>query len=347
MAGLVALGGCQSSSPPTTSTTATQTAAQRPKHDVLVPPVQRLAWPLEVLAMRLPDGHVGELRSKDLPGGETIPLKAIAVNLCQTGWFVQGLVEQDGKLQTSAGFLLEFAQIPNHKFIYEVPDVTKSHLVVDLQQLSLEKAKGSLTVIDVASQQSTFSMSFDGIPVGVPAQPGFSAQGCFTTGYFRLPDGVQGPATAVFDGDDLFYVGMRLSEQHSLVVMLSMRADLRKPQNVIQGSLEHVAIDPQKFPFRVLLEKRTNSGEIGEKSGPLIQTEQIPIQKGTIRAAFLSTDPKGPLRIDLRDLELPTWDGPLSGAKLDRVQAEVLFVNDPKSPVIPVPSEPNWKSSEL
>ncbi|MEZ4458584.1 MAG: hypothetical protein R3E66_02430 [bacterium] len=338
---LMLTAGCEKSPPPAPVPPPAVDAA--PSFERITPPSARLALPLDVLAMRIEGEPVGQLVSQDLPSPDPVPLKAIGVNLCQTGWFIQGLVEQDGKLHTSPGFLLEFADLEREGFNYHVPGIENSHLVVSLSKLSLDEAEGSISVVG-KDDLTTFSMAFAGKPVGVPAQPAFSAQGCFTTGYYRLSDGVQGPATAVFDGKDLYYVGLRLSEKHSLVVMVSLRADQRKPGNVIQGSLERVADAPDKFPIRVMLETRSNAKKQVEVTGPILQTQHIPVTKGTIRASFMTDDARGPIRIDLRDLELPKWDGPLSEAKIPRVQAEVLFVTDPKSPVVPVPSEPKWET---
>jgi len=336
------LSGCEKTAPPAPSTTsAAEIPAVAPIEaiDKITPPPERLALPLQVVGLRLPEGSVGEMETVDFSEPGPVPLRAIGVNLCQTGWFIQGYIEREGKLLTTPGFLLEFAELKSEGFRYDVPGVTGSHLFVELKKLSLTEAVGKISVID-ENQKTTFSMTFDGPPVGTPAQPGFSAQGCFTTGFYLLPDGVQGPATAVYDGKDLYYVGLRLSEQHSLVFMLSLRNDLRTPGNVIQGSLKRVADDLKKFPFRVLLETRSNSTT--KNNGPMLETKQIPVEDGLVRASFLTNDAKGPLRIEFTDLVIPEWDGPFSGQTLKRVQAEVLFVTDPASPVIPVPSAPKW-----
>ncbi len=335
--------GCEKAPVPAATTTIVSSPIAEPVEaiDRITPPQDRLALPLQVVAMRLPAGKIGEMETVDFAKPGPVPLRAIGVNLCQTGWFIQGYVEIEGKLLTTPGFLLEFAELTSEGIRYEVPGVKGSHLLVELQKLSLTEAVGKLSVIDDQGK-TTFSMNFDGPPVGVPAQAEFSAQGCFTTGFYLLPDGVQGPATAVYDGKDLYYVGLRLSEQHNLVFMLSLRNDLRTPGNVLQGSLARVAEDPKKFPFRVMVERRSNSAKLGD--APELETLQVPVEQGAVRASFMSNDAKGPLRIEFTDLVIPQWDGPFSGQTLNRVQAEVLFVTDAASPVIPVPSAPRWET---
>lgn len=323
---------------PASSSTAGQTvAAAAPAPGPLDFPPARMAMPLDVMSMRIDGPTVGSVSGVDFPVSP-VELKAIGVNLCQTGWFVQGYVEREGKMFTGPGFLLELAEIPKGPTVYSVPGVQGSHLEFDLQELSLERAVGRMTVVD-DTKGETFSMTFDGTPVGVPSQAGFSAQGCFTTGYFRVGE-QQGPAVAVFDGKDMYYVGMRLSERHNLVFLLSLRPELRQPNNVLQASLDMVDQAPEKYPFRVLVETRKNRE--GAVTGPALEAYQQLIGKGIVRASFAAADAKGPLRIELTDLEMPVWDGPLSGQKIPRIQAEVLFVTDPKSPLVPVPSQPNW-----
>lgn len=112
----------------------------------------------------------------------------------------------------------------------------------------------------------------------------------------------------------------------------------------MQGSLARVAEDPEKFPFRVLVESRSNAAKKGDQQAPQLETVQVPVEHGAVRASFLSSDAKGPLRIEFTDLVIPQWDGPFSGQTLARVQAEVLFVTDLTSPVVPVPSAPRWEA---
>lgn len=333
--GLVA---CESPVAPPPTQTAAQTAVQE---SVALPtislPAQRLALPLDVVRMRLPQAApIGTVSGVDFE--QSVPLRALGINVCQTGWFVQGYIEHAGELQSTPGFLLELAEVPTGPFTYHVPGVQGSHLAMDFESFSLENAKGKIAVIN-DSGETTFDMTFDGVPISVPAQPHFGAQGCYTTGFFKLGE-QQGPATAVFDGRDLFYVGLRLTDRHSIAFMLSLRADLRKPGNLIVGDLARVDADPQKFGFRVFAETRRNRPGVANQ--PLLEAEQTPIVSGTVRASFATTEAKGPLRLELRDIVLPNWDGPYAGMTLPRVQVEVLFVTDVESGIVPVPSSPQW-----
>lgn len=322
---------------PTAQTAAQTVSPERPLLPSVDLPAERLALPLEVVRMRMPEGaSIGTVSGVDFD--QPVSLRALGINVCQTGWFVQGYIEQNGELQTTPGFLLELAEVPTGPFSYHVPGVQGSHLALNFEAFSLDHAKGTLAVVK-DSGETSFEMTFDGVPISVPAQPNFGAQGCYTTGFYKLAD-QQGPATAVFDGKDLFYVGLRLSERHSIAFMLSLRADLRKPGNLIVGDLARVDAEPQKFGFRVFAETRRNRPGVANQ--PLLEAEQTPIVVGSVRASFATTEAKGPLRLELRDLVLPNWDGPYAGMTLPRVQAEVLFVTDVDSGIVPVPSSPQW-----
>lgn len=327
--------GCEAR-PPAAPTDRPDVGASPVTHQIdFEPMAERLALPTQVRALRLPAGSVGTYVDRELPDG--VPLRAVGLNLCQTGWMIQGFIERDGELRATPPLPIRYATLPIGPAEAHHPDVADQKLALDFSTATMTRLDGSLRVIAAVDGSEVMKMTIDdAAPVGIATGPGLGAQGCFTTGYYQLRLGNAervGPVSAVWDQKRLHYVGLRLTEKHGVGVWLHLEPAHRQPQNVIRGDLATVRDKPTRFPFRVVFETRTTTPQ-----GVVV--EETPATEGTLTAVFARANPQGPVRIELRDLVVPAWDGPLAGATLDLLRTEALLVTDLEGVGVPVPSKP-------
>lgn len=301
------------------------------------PPPTRLAVPTGVLDMRLRGAPVGTFVDRDYPDG--VPLQAFGLNLCQTGWIAQGFLRRDDNLVATPPLPINLPTIPTGSPVqHRHEGIDGRTMRLDFSRASMTQLKGELSIVDDTTNETIMSMVVDGEPVGIASGPGLGARGCFTTGYWQMSDGGQklrGPVTAVWDEERLYYVGLRLTEQHGLGLWFFVKPTHRQPQYVIRGDLAAVAEKPKTSPFRVVFEtrRRTDTG---------MTVDETPATTGQMKAAFLKAHPKGPLRVELEDLEFPRWDGPMSGRVVEQVRLETLVVTDIDGSGVPLPVEPNF-----
>lgn len=303
----------------------------------LEPPPARLALPAQVLAMRLPAGPAGTYWDQEL--AQPVPLRAVGLNQCQTGWMLQGYLDRDGKLSATPPLLIRYGTLPLGPAESRDPAIADQAIVLELAEASMERLRGTVRITDAAGGD-VMRMTIDTTPVGIASGPGLGGQGCFTTGYFEAAQGDArqvGPVAGVWDQKRLHYLGLRLDERHGVGIWLYLEPTHRQPQNVIRGDLHAVADRPTRFPFRVVFETRKTTAD-----GFTI--EETPATQGSLLAAFLKANPQGPVRVELADLAFPDWDGPLAGVTLERLRVESLLVTDPDGAGVPVPSTPHFEA---
>lgn len=289
--------------------------------------------------MRLPDAPVGTYFDREVPEG--VPLRAVGLNLCQTGWVLQGFVERDGSLAATPTLPIHYATLPSGPAEHRDPAIPGQAIVLDFKAPSMRHLNGTLRIVEDGSTDDIMKMTILGAPVGIASAPGLGPQGCFTTGYYQMALGAEkrvGPVSAVWDNKRLHYIGLRLTEQHGIGIWLHLEPTNRQPQNVIRGDLETVGEKPTRFPLRVVFETRRTTVD-----GVVV--DETPATAGKFLAAFVKASPQGPVRVELTDLVFPDWDGPLANATVE-VRAEALFVTDLVGPGVPVPSEPRFDAPD-
>jgi len=194
-------------------------------------PPYRPALPLRLIESRLARQRVGTVT---LPGGQVRPLAAVGLNVCNTGWAVQGLIaSDDGSLETTPPLLLEVATIPRHRFYVQAPG-GDGRLMIDVSQFSMERVEGTFA-IENTSGEARMKMVVDAEPITVPNHAKLAAQGCYTTGYFKIDDAV-GPTSGVFDGRT-YQSRLRLDATHDLVIGLQVPPSMRDPSKVFRADL--------------------------------------------------------------------------------------------------------------
>ncbi len=304
-------------------------------------PTVRIAAPHKLLQMRMDQTKpIGNIVVED---SEPQPLEGFGLNRCQTGFVFQGYYKEGDKLVSTPHFNVQLGEVPlGRAFVYDDPMIETTVLKMNVSAFDLDNVKGVISLNDAATGVERMKMTLDGPPTTVATAPGVGPMGCYTTGYY-LADGKQGPVVAVWDGNELFYVGIQLTENRSLTVEFAMRGGQRRPENMIQASLKRVFEKPDRFPFRVNFEKRFNAEPVYDKTGPQLSVQKTPVESGNIRAAFRSSSPNGPIRIELENITIPPDHGELSGKTVNfKVEAE--FVSDLKGRLVPVPIPPQWKS---
>lgn len=329
------LAGCEDKppAPPTEVDAGPAPTVKGPAPPIDFEPIpSRLALPVKVRAMRLPEGSVGAYRDQELK--QPARLMAVGLNLCQTGFVLQGYIERDGELAVTPALAIPRDVLPTEPTTIFSPRIPDQMFHLDLQEASMARLKGTVRILQKGSADEVMRMVIDAEPIGITTGPGLGAQGCFTTGSYDLELGDQqrqGPVSAVYDGKRLHYVGMRLTEKYGIGVWLHLEPTHRQPQNVIRGDLATVGEKPKRFPFRVVFETRTM------EAGAVV-VHETPATEGDLMAAFVKANPQGPIRIELENLKFPDWDGPLSGVTVDRVRTEAMIVTDIEGVGVPVPS---------
>jgi hypothetical protein len=348
LAVLLSLTGCQKNeeapevpAPVQAPTEETAPPAQDPK--TLPKAAVRYATPARVVAMRtMSEGGIGTITGKFMANAEA-PLLAVGLNRCQTGWVIQGMHPKDGTFSATHPILIQLPDPAAKPFKYKVPDAP-GHIELDFETFSESRVKGTMKIID-ENAETHLSMTMDGAPISVLPGPETGEQGCFTSGFWGFSDEVpERPVVAVFDGKNAHYVSLKLDEKHAIALLMDLRAHVKNPKSVLRGDIKRINQAPERFPFRVFFEK-IKEEEPETETGPVFETQQIAAREGTFMARFNSDSRDSNLRIEIRDLQFPSWDGPLAGQTVDVIRAETLFyTKDAK--IVPIPSRVQEESLE-
>ncbi len=291
---------------------------------------ERTALPMVVLDMRLRSKTpAGEMHQRGIENA--VPLQAVGLNLCQTGWVLQGFFrDRDGRLQATPPLPLP-RLVAGERFEHRDPAVEGQSIVTEFSQASLENLTGTLKVLDDDVEVPSLRLDIDTRPVGIAAGKGLGALGCFTTGEWSLNVGstdARGPAAAVWDNKLTFWLGARLDESHSVDVWLTIPPQHRQPGRVVRGDLGRVLAEPKKYPFRVVFSEGIGEGKT-----------EVPATSGKFSASFTRANPEGPIRVEIENLEFPPWDGPLAGTTVDQFRIETLVVTDIEGSRVPIPGK--------
>lgn len=321
------------------------TAVEGDSFDALSPPAPRMTMPPALRTMRLADRSVGTITAPQTPERT---LNALGLAACQTGWTFQGLYFNDeGVLVATQPMSVGLAEIPVGKKVkYQSPDTEGRALLLDFDAFGYDRIVGTLTVLDTtANDAPLLKLHVDGKPTALANAPGLGPAGCFDTGYWMAESGDEkkfGPVTAVYDPANLHYVGARITPTVSLVFLFTLKPAERGQGDLIKTTVAKIQEKPDLIPIRIYLERRTNEASPKAETGPLIKLEEHPLVAGELFASFTTGEVGGPIRLELKGAEFPKWDGPLSGAKVDRIRLETLFVTDSEGEEVPLPSQPDW-----
>lgn len=296
------------------------------------PPPTRPALPLQLVESRLKSSSVGHVR---IQGEDTDRvLRAIGLNLCNTGWALQGFIEGDDGLEVTPVLTLGMAEVPLEPAVYP-PRSEGARIKIDAKRFSFGHVEAKIDLIS-PDDESALSFDINGVPIGVVNDAKAAMAGCYTTGAFKT-GALEGPVSAVFDGALGYEARARLDQRHDLVVSLTVKPSSRTPQNVFRGDLARIFEKPETSPIRVFVERRVRPTKDENRE---IAFDRIPLKKGEIVGAFGANSPQGPIRWMLTDIEIPDWTGPLAGQTVEEFKLETAFATD--SPIVPMPREPNW-----
>lgn len=304
-----------------------------------------MALPEALRTLRLRDQSVGTI---SLPSTPNRNLHGVGLAACQTGWTLQGLyLDDEGALVTTSPITIGLAEVPTGRAIrYTDPALADRAYLLDFKAFGYDRVSGRVRVLDTSNDDAVvLEMNVDGTPSSLLRAPGLGPAGCFDTGFWKASKGEEttfGPALGIYDPANLHYVGLRLNPTVNLVLLFTLKASERGRNDVINTSFEKIRENPELVPIRGYLERRVNADAPADATGPLIELQEYPIERGKIVAAFPTGDVAGPMRIAIEGIVLPTWDGPGSGATFDKIRAEVLFVTDTEGEEVPLPSQPDW-----
>jgi len=297
----------------------------------------RLATPASVVAMRT----LNQVQEHGTISGaffknQELPLLGVGLNRCQTGWVIQGFYPQDGAFSATHPMLIQLGSVPNKPFRYVVPEIP-GHIELNFENFFEEALKGEFAIVKEDGSRHIV-MKVDTSPMSVLSSPEAAEQGCFTTGYFGIGEGrMDRPVSAVFDGKNAHYISIRLTPNHSIALLMDLRAHQKGPQHVLRGDLSRAERNPAAVPFRVFFEIVDPVSPAEDEIGPNFAPRQIAAREGEITASFATNDVGGPLKVELKNLRFPKWDGPYSGETLPLVRAEMLFYTKGMK-VVPIPA---------
>jgi hypothetical protein len=297
---------------------------------------ERLALPLKLLDMRIEGPDAGTLYDENFPDGTA--LRAVGLNQCQTGWVLQGFLRSrpGAELRATPPFQIALPTLPSGQTVEQThPTLPGQTMVLDFDEATMRRLKGSFRVVDDATSEEVFRMEIDTVPVTVTPAAGLGPQGCFSTGSWRMTEGdktLQGSTSAVFDGRRVHYIGMRLTEKYGIGMWLILQPQHRQAKYVLRGNLRRIIEEPKKYPFRVVFETRNPDSRFG------MTVDELQALDGDFRAAFRKPSAEGPVRIEIENLKVPdAWEGPLSGT-IDRVRVDTLIVTDTNGTSVPIPT---------
>lgn len=293
------------------------------------PPPERLSVPLPILDMRL--GRRGGAGQIEWPDGKALPLEAVGLNLCETGYVLQAFFrDAKGHLQATPALPLP-ELIAGADYHHTEPSIPGQALVTKFDEASMRKLRGTIRLVTDTKLEPVLRLDVDAVPIGVASTPGLGAQGCYTTGRWTLHDDgkeIEGPTSAVWDNKVTHWVSLRLDETHAVEFWLTLPPQHRQPGRMVRGDLARIGQDLKNVPFRVVFTERDG-----------IEKREIPAESGGVTAAFTRANPQGPLRVELTNLAFPKWRGPHAGETVDLLRAETLIVTDLKGAQVPVPSD--------
>lgn len=311
----------------------------------------RYAEPLPRIRHRLEGRRVGEIMLRR--DGEPVEgvLHGVGLNMCQTGWVLQGYFSvEGGAIEPTTPFLIQLDELPTGRTVrYDDPKIEGSYLRLDLEEASWDRLAGALAIVERDGGEEVFEMKFDGPPSGIATGPGLGAQGCYLTGYWaaRLAgeDGaLRGMALGIKRPRNTYDVMLIFDDRHALGVTMRLGRNQRVPGNLIRAPLERILRDPSQFPLRVLYRERESREIEGDRLAPNPPLwEGTPVASGQLYAGFSKARDTGPVRIHMEDIPLPDdWPEPLGGQTIERLRAEVMFVTEASGKRIPAPGPPQW-----
>ncbi|MEM1347281.1 MAG: hypothetical protein AAGI01_01910 [Myxococcota bacterium] len=315
------------------------------------PPPVRLATPALLRINKLTaDASAGTVLS---PGTEEpIPLLALGASPCREGWALQPIFTPPGAREPDASesILIRLKELPLRPLSYVDPLDPARAYDLDLSSFDPDTKRivGNITTGDGVTKTKGNTYTFDTIATDLAAGPDLGAFGCFTSGYYRveLPDGahVSGPVVARWRAPNQYRFNLLLGEDVTLTVWAQIE-QARKPLEPKIYDLAEVFANPNAFNFRVFVDRprAVPLSARPDERAPYIESDALPLERGTMQLLFTQDELDGPIEIDLSEVTLPrAAPAPFADLTLSSVKMIAKPVTDARGMIVPNIRPPTW-----
>lgn len=314
-------------------------------------PPAALPSPATLRFVRMRDQRAGTIQL----GASELPLFGVGLGRCEDGWAVQGYyIDAQGKPAVTQAISLGVAPVANQPMMVTLPELPWSGpreavapppervATAIIQHISFERVVGDITL--AIDGQLAWRMRLDAKPVGLAPSYELLGRACHMTGYATIESaGFMTASLAAFGASanaSLHTAYIPLSADEALVVMIGHK--LTQQHTPLDVRIPNIKLSESAGrPVRVYLARRDASAEGGWAPTSL--------EAGALALTWPANKPNGPVELTITGMQLPAaWRGRLSEASGPlHVRALVMFPNDAKGLLVPVPPPPAWWAGAL